>query len=74
MVSKKLNAIYIVRRAVNSKIGKFTKSDMMELCPMTGKTLVENSLKQLIEGKIIIKHGIGEQHIMSEVTQNRFIQ
>ena len=59
MVSEKLNAIDIVRRAVNNKIGKFTKSDMMELCPTIGKTSVENSLKQLAKEGVITKHGIG---------------
>ena len=59
MVSEKLNAIDIVRRAVNNKIGKFTKSDMMELCPTIGKTSVENSLKQLTKEGVITKHGIG---------------
>lgn len=59
MVSEKLNAIDIVRRAVNNRIGKFTKSDMMELCPTIGRTSVENSLKQLVKEDVITKYGIG---------------
>ncbi len=31
-------------KTVKSKIGKFTKSDMMELCPKIGKESVESSL------------------------------
>ena len=47
-VEGKSSAIDLVRNAVNNTIGKFTKSDIMELVPSVGKTSVGNSLKTLI--------------------------
>ena len=59
LVSEKLPAVEIVRRAIYMKIGKFTKSDIMELCPTIGKTSVESSIKLLVDKGILIKHGSG---------------
>ena len=58
-VSEKLPAIEMVRRAVYNKIGKFTKSEVMELCPTLSKASVENSIKQLVEDGLLVKHGSG---------------
>jgi len=59
IVSKKMSANEIVEKAVNTKIGKFTKSDIMELCPEIGRASVENALRKLCgEGKIEM-HGGG---------------
>ena len=33
LVDEKLPAVDLVRRAVQKKVGKFTKSEIMELCP-----------------------------------------
>lgn len=60
LISEKLPAIEIVRRAAYGKIGKFTKNDMMELCPSLGKTSIENSLKKLVDDGVIIRHGKGK--------------
>lgn len=59
LVHEKLPAVEVVRRAVYGKIGKFTKSDIMELCPTIGKTSVENSIKHLVDRGVLIKHGSG---------------
>ena len=59
LVSEKLPAVEVVRRAVYGKIGKFTKRDIMELCPAIGKTSVENSIKQLVDRGVLVKHGSG---------------
>lgn len=59
VVSEKLPALEVVRRACMQKIGKFTKSDILELCPTIGKTSVENSIKKLVEDGVLIKHGTG---------------
>ena len=59
LVSEKLPAVEIVRRAIYMKIGKFTKSDIMELCPTIGKTSVESSIKLLVDKGVLIKHGSG---------------
>lgn len=53
MAEGKTSAIDLVRNAVNNTIGKFTKSDIMELVPSVGKTSVENSLKTLIGEGVI---------------------
>ncbi|MDO4746506.1 MAG: Fic family protein [Bacillota bacterium] len=59
VVSEKLPALETVRRACMQKIGKFTKSDLLESCPTIGKTSVENSIKKLVEDGMLIKHGTG---------------
>lgn len=60
MVEDKLPALEQVRKAVHEKLGKFTKHDIMELVPGIGKASVENSLKQLVEEKIIERKGKGK--------------
>ncbi|MBO5303771.1 MAG: Fic family protein [Lachnospiraceae bacterium] len=60
LVDNKLPAIEQVRAAVQEKIGKFTKSEIMELVPSIGKASVENSLKKLTEEGVIEKHGKGK--------------
>lgn len=59
LVSEKLPAVETVRRAVYNKIGKFTKSEVMELCPTLSRASVENALKQLVEKGLLVKHGSG---------------
>jgi len=59
LVSKKLSAFEMVEKAVNNKIGKFTKSDIMEMCPEIGRASVENALKRLCDEGKIEKHGGG---------------
>ena len=60
LFDEKLPAIELVRKAVSEKIGKFTKSEIMELIPSIGKASVENSLKKLIEENVIERHGKGK--------------
>ena len=60
LVDDKLPAIEQVRAAIKEKIGKFTKSEIMELVPAIGKASVENSLKQLTEEGAIERHGKGK--------------
>ena len=60
LFDEKLPAIELVRRAVSQKLGKFTKSEIMELVPAIGKASVENSLKRLVENCEIQRHGKGK--------------
>ena len=60
LFDEKLPAVELVRRAIGEKIGKFTKSEIMEIVPSVGKTSVENSLKTLVEEGVIIRHGTGK--------------
>lgn len=59
LVSKKMSAKEMVKHAVNQKIGKFTKKEIMELCPKIRSSSVESSLKELCEDGIVEKHGGG---------------
>lgn len=59
VVSKKISAYEMVEKAVNNKIGKFTKSDIMEMCPEIGRASVENALKKMCDEGKIEKHGGG---------------
>ena len=58
-VDEKVPTIELVRNAIDRKLGKFTKSDMMELVPSVGKATIENMLKQLTEEEYIERHGKG---------------
>ncbi|MCD8084630.1 MAG: Fic family protein [Clostridiales bacterium] len=60
LVGEKLPAIEMVRNATNEKIGKFTKSEIMELVPGVGKASVENSLKKLVDEGFLTRHGKGK--------------
>ena len=59
-VDEKLPSVEQVRNAVLEKIGKFTKSEIMELVPSIGKASVENALKKLTEEGFIERHGKGK--------------
>lgn len=59
LVSEKRPAKETVRRAVYSKMGKLSKSDISELCPSIGIKSVELALKQLVEEGVLIKNGSG---------------
>ena len=60
LILAKLPAVEMVRRAAYGKIGKFTKNDIMELCPSIGKTSIENALKNLVENGALNRHGKGK--------------
>ena len=57
---EKLSSVEQVRNAVLEKIGKFKKSEIMELVPSIGKASVENALKKLTEEGFIERHGKGK--------------
>lgn len=65
IVRKKMSAFEMVEQAVNNKIGKFTKSDIMEMCPEIGRASVENALKKLCDKGKLEKHGGGRSSFYS---------
>lgn len=65
LIDKKLTPAEMVEKAVESKIGKFTKSDIMELCPSISKASVENALKALVENGTIARYGGGRSTFYS---------
>lgn len=48
LVETKLPAVEIVRRATLSKIGRFTKQDIRELCPSLSISSIEGGLRKLV--------------------------
>lgn len=62
IVEEKLPAIDIVRKAVNNKIGWFTKQDIRELCPSLSVSSIEGALRKLIELGEIRREGNGKNN------------
>lgn len=60
IVGEKASAIEIVRKAVAQKIGKFTKMEILELCPSISASSVEVALRKLAALGEIEKHGAGK--------------
>ena len=65
LIDKKLTPSEMVKRAVSGRIGKFTKSDIMELCPSISRASVENALRALVENGTITRHGGGRSTFYS---------
>lgn len=57
LLEKKSKALTQVQDIINTKIGKFTKSDIVELCPTLSETTIERCLKALLDQNKIEKHG-----------------
>lgn len=60
IVSDKSSAIEMVRTAVQTKIGKFKKADIVSLCPSLSASAIEKSLKELTDKGEITKQGSGK--------------
>ena len=53
IVSNRLNAYDAVKNVLDTKIGKVTKSDIMELCPLLSASSIEKVLAKMVkEGKL----------------------
>ncbi len=59
LVKEKKPAIEVVKQAINNKIGKFTKRDIMELAPSLSSTSIERSLLELCNLGEVKKMGSG---------------
>lgn len=59
LVADKKNARDMVKDVFNVKLGKVTKSDIMELCPTLSRSAVEKALRELVASGNITKHGNG---------------
>ena len=60
LVETKLSAMETVRRASMSKIGRFTKQDIRELCPSLSISSVEGALRKLVEAGELKREGSGK--------------
>ncbi|WP_319755539.1 Fic family protein [uncultured Sphaerochaeta sp.] len=58
-VDQKSTPYEIVRKAVDSTLGVFTKTQILELCPSIGSSSVEAALKRLKEEGYILRQGSG---------------
>ena len=58
-----------MRRAIYSKMGKLSKSDISELCPSIGVKSVELALKQLVDEGVLEKKGLGRATFGKNTTQ-----
>lgn len=65
LIDKKLTPAEMVGKTVATQIGKFTKSDIIELCPSISKASIENALKALVENGTIFRHGGGRSTFYS---------
>ena len=60
LVSEKLSSLDMVRRAAANQIGKFTKTDILEMTPSLSSATVERSIKRLCDSGELEKHGQGK--------------
>ncbi len=60
IVEKKLPAIDMVRKATELKIGKFTKQDIIELCPSLSVSSIEGAIRKLVSAGEIKREGVGK--------------
>lgn len=59
IVSGKKTSKEMVKEVFAVKLGKITKSDIMEMCPNLSRSAVEKALRELVAEKQIVKHGNG---------------
>ena len=59
IVEEKLPAVELVRKAVQQKLGMFTKQDIRELCPSLSVSSIEGALRKLIDEGDIKREGVG---------------
>lgn len=60
IVTSKSTALEMVKTAISSTVGKFTKAQIAELCPSLSVKSIESSLKKLASQNIIEKQGLGK--------------
>ena len=60
LVETKLSALETVRRAVENKVGRFTKQDIRELCPSLSLSSVEGALRKLVASGELKREGKGK--------------
>lgn len=63
LVSDKLPALETVRKAVQTRLGKFTKAEICGLCPSLSASSVEASLRKLAANGEIVKQGAGRSTV-----------
>ena len=59
IVEEKLPAVELVRKSTLQKLGRFTKQDIIELCPSLSVSSIEGALRKLIAEGEIKREGVG---------------
>lgn len=59
IVSSKKTAKEMVKEVFSIKLGKITKSDIMEICPSLSRSAIEKALRELVSESYILKQGAG---------------
>lgn len=59
LVDRKLTSKEMVVHAIKTKFGKFTKTEILELCPKIRRATIENILRELVENGQIERIGAG---------------
>ena len=59
IIEEKLPAVELVRKAILHKLGRFTKQDIIELCPSLSLSSIEGALRKLIAEEKIKREGVG---------------
>ena len=60
IISDNATAIDIVKKTIDTILGKFNKAKIIELCPTLGIKSIESALKKLCDSVFIQKHGTGK--------------
>ena len=54
-----IDTVEIVRDAVNKQFGRFTKADIVEMCPSLGRYSVDAAIKELVRLGEVERYGTG---------------
>ncbi len=65
-ITIKSKAYDIVKASVDTKIGKFTKREIVNICPSISEKSVEAAMKKLLDEGYIMKHGSGKNTFYSK--------
>ena len=60
LIETKRSALDAVRLASQNKVGRFSKQDILELCPSLSLSSVEGALRKLVESGELIREGNGK--------------
>ena len=60
IVEEKLPAIETVRKAIQNRIGRFTKQDIRDLCPSLSLSSIEGALRKMVDSGELIREGAGK--------------
>lgn len=60
IVEEKLPTVNMVHKAVQGKIGRFTKQDIRELCPSLSVSSIEGALRKMVDARELQREGAGK--------------